>query len=60
MEMKKLLKQLKEELDMLGNNQNMITMKKTDLENLIREYEKMKEEQSNLLSYIRGYEEKGN
>ena len=58
--MKKLLKQLKEELDMLGNNQNMITMKKTDLENLIREYEKMKEEQSNLLSYIRGYEEKGN
>ncbi len=40
------LESLKEDLVEMSNNQLMITVKRSDLENLIQAYEKLKEEKS--------------
>jgi len=40
------LESLKEDLAEMSNNQLMITVKRSDLENLIQAYEKLKDEKS--------------
>lgn len=42
--MENYLKNLKEDLNEISNEQLMITVKRSDLENLIQAYEKLKEE----------------
>lgn len=42
--MEKFLENLKEELDLMSDIQPTITVKRSDLENLIRAYEKLKTE----------------
>lgn len=42
----KCLESLKADLAEMSNNQLMITVKRSDLENLIQAYEKLKEEKS--------------
>ena len=42
----KYLESLKEDLAEMSNNQMMITVKRSDLQSLIRAYEKLKEEKS--------------
>lgn len=42
--MEKFLENLKEELDLISDIQPMITVKRSDLESLIRAYEKLKKE----------------
>lgn len=44
--MDKVLERLKEELDMFGEDNKMITVKRSDLEDLIKAYEKLKKENS--------------
>jgi len=45
--MEKFLENLKEELDLISDIQPMITVKRSDLENLIHAYEKLKADTEN-------------
>lgn len=44
--MDKVLERLKEELEMFGEDNKMITVKRSDLEDLIKAYEKLEKEKS--------------
>lgn len=43
--MDKVLERLKEELDLFSDNNMMVTVKRSDLELLVKAYEKLKEEE---------------
>ncbi|MFL0497885.1 hypothetical protein [Priestia megaterium] len=54
--MEELLRRLKEQLNMTNDKQSTITVKRSDLQDLIETYEKMKEERSSLVNLIQRYE----